>query len=60
MLHKVSQMCDKIDVIHKKSLELRKLKYSNPPGDKTEVDILVQDIQSLCRDIANDTSPYEK
>lgn len=60
MLHKVSQMCDKIDVIHKKSLELRKLKYGTPPSDKTEVDILVQDIQSLCREIANDTSPYEK
>tara|TARA_X000000950_G_scaffold37759_1_gene40363 strand:- start:931 stop:1128 length:198 start_codon:yes stop_codon:yes gene_type:complete len=62
MLHKISQMCDKVNVMYNKSMELRRLKYDTPKAqrDNDQIDMLVQDIQALARDIANDTSPYVK
>jgi hypothetical protein len=61
MLHKISEMCDKVSVIYGKSLKLRELKYDeNSKASKHEIDELVSDIQSLCREIANDTSKYVK
>jgi hypothetical protein len=62
MLHKISDMCDKVDVIYRKSEELRKLKYDTPKEarDEHQVNFLVQDIQTLCREIANDRSEYNK
>ena len=62
MLHKISQMCDKVNVMYNKSMELRRLKYDTPKAqrDNDQIDMLVQDIQELARDIANDTSPYVK
>ena len=55
-------MCDKVDVIYRKSEELRKLKYDTPKEarDEHQVNFLVQDIQTLCREIANDRSEYNK
>ena len=62
MLHKISDMCDKVTVMYEKSMNLRRLKYDTPKEnqDKNEIDMLVSDIQALARDIANDTSPYQK
>lgn len=65
MLHKISQLCDKINVMYDKSMNLRRLKYDIPKGDRTNeqehlIDELVQDIQALARDIANDRQMYEK
>ena len=61
MLHKISEMCDKVSVIYDKSLKLRELKYhKDTKASKQEIDELVADIQSLCREIANDTSKYVK
>lgn len=62
MLHKISDMCDKVTVMYERSMNLRRLKYDTPKENqnKNEIDMLVADIQSLARDIANDTMPYQK
>ena len=62
MLHKISDMCNKVDVIYRKSEELRKLKYDTPKDaqDNTQIDFLIQDIQTLCREIAYDRGEYNK
>jgi|TARA_E500000178_G_scaffold351752_1_gene413579 hypothetical protein len=62
MLHKISQMCDRIKVMYEKSEELRRLKYDVPKEEQKqyEIDELVLDIQALARSIANDTMPYNK
>tara|TARA_X000000950_G_scaffold231337_1_gene279849 strand:+ start:5188 stop:5376 length:189 start_codon:yes stop_codon:yes gene_type:complete len=62
MLHKISDMCNKVEVIYKKSEELRKLKYDTPKEarDETQVDFLIQDIQTLCREIGFDRGEYNK
>ena len=62
MLHKISQMCDKVTVMYEKSMNLRRMKYDVPKKqqNKQAIDELVADIQSLARDIAHDTSPYRK
>ena len=55
-------MCDKVNVMYNKSMELRRLKYDTPKAqrDNDQIDMLVQDIQALARDIANDKQPYVK
>jgi len=62
MLHKISEMCDLINVIHNKSQNLRQLKYgqSKQEQDKRIIDYHVSDIQAMCRQIAEDKQPYEK
>ena len=62
MIHKISQMCDKVSVIYNKSMELRRMKYDTPKEsrDENQINFLVQDIQALCREIANDTTTYTK
>ena len=62
MLHKISQMCDKITVMYEKSMNLRRMKYDVPKEQQNKqlIDELVADIQALARDIAHDTSPYQK
>ena len=55
-------MCDKVNVIYEKSMQLRRVKYDTPKDqqNKNEIDYFVQDIQALCREIANDTQKYRK
>lgn len=62
MLHKISQMCDKVSVMYEKSVNLRRMKYDTPKEQqsKTMIDEMVADIQALARDIANDTGKYQK
>lgn len=59
MLHKISEMCDLINVIHVKSETLRQAKYSKKET-KAEIDYRIADIQAMCRQIANDSQTYVK
>lgn len=62
MLHKISELCNKVDVVKKQSDKLYKLKYENKKTTErdAEIDFLISDIQYLCKNIANDKSKYEK
>ena len=59
MLHKISQFCDKIDSVKKKSDKLRDMKYGNQKSSDEEIDNMILDIQSECLLLANDKSKYE-
>jgi|MDSV01.1.fsa_nt_gb hypothetical protein len=59
MLHKISEMCDLINVIHVKSETLRQAKYSKKET-KAEIDYRIADIQAMCRQVANDSQTYVK
>ena len=59
MLHKISEMCDLINVIHVKSETLRQAKYGKKET-KEEIDYRVADIQAMCRQVANDSQTYVK
>ena len=60
MLHKISEMCDLINVIHVKSEPLRQAKYGTAKQTKAEIDYRVADIQAMCRQVANDSQTYVK
>ena len=62
MLHKISDMCDRVDIIAEKIKARRELKYNTPKSkrSKYEIQFLIDDIQSLCRSIGADTSKYDK
>jgi len=65
MYHKISSKCDKVRVIYEKAEELRIAKYGHK-DDFTEkesdddINRRIKDIQSLCREIANDKGKYNK
>ena len=57
MLHTISQLCDKVDVVKTKADKLRKdskLKKQGWSIPTVEIDNQVADIQSICNLIAND------
>lgn len=60
MLHKISQMCDKIDSIKKDADKLRELKYGVNKASTSEIDNLIAQIQSDCYLVSQDRSPYSK
>jgi hypothetical protein len=60
MLHKISDMCDKIDSIKKDSDRLRELKYGSKKASDAYIDSLISQIQSDCYLISQDKSPYQK
>jgi hypothetical protein len=60
MLHKISQMCDKIDSIKKDADKLRELKYGDVKGSNSEIDNLIAQIQADCYLVSQDRSPYTK
>jgi len=60
MLHKISQFCDKIDSVKKKSDKLRAMKYNSPKASDDEIKNMIEDIQSECLLLANDKSEYNK
>jgi len=62
MLHKISEMCDKVNIMYERSMHLRRLKYDTPKEqqNQNEIQFLVDDIQALAREIANDRSQYVK
>ena len=59
MLHTISQLCDKVDVVKTKADKLRKdskLKEEGWSIPTVEIEYQVADIQSICNLIANDKS----
>lgn len=60
MLHKISDFCNKIDLLKVKSDKLRTMKYGSPKASTEEIDNMIADIQSECYLIANDRSEYHK
>ena len=60
MLHKISEMCDKIDSIKKDADRLRELKYGTNKASNAEIDNLIAQIQSDCYLVSQDKSPYKK
>ena len=59
MLHTISQLCDKVDVVKTKADKLRKdskLKEEGWTMPTVEIEYQVADIQSICNLIANDKS----
>lgn len=60
MLHKISEMCDKIDSIKKDADRLRELKYGANKASNAEIDNLIAQIQSDCYLVSQDKSPYKK
>ena len=51
MQHKVSELCDKVNIIYEKSMNLRRMKYDTPKEqrDEAQIQFLIDDIQHLCR-----------
>lgn len=62
MQHKVSELCDKVNIIYEKSMNLRRMKYDTPKEqrDEAQIQFLIDDIQHLCRMIGADTNKYQK
>jgi hypothetical protein len=62
MLHKVSELCEKIESLKKLSDMLYKLKYQSSKSKERDiqVDNLITDIQSMCRLVSNDKNKYKK
>jgi len=62
MYHKISDMIEKIDVIHFKAQKLKHEKYVVPEINQNSelIQYLIEDIQLLCLEIANDKGVYEK
>lgn len=62
MIHKVSEMCDMVEVMYQESLKLRKMKYDTPAlyQNKTLIDEQIKQIQYLALLVANDKEPYVK
>ena len=62
MLHRIADLCKKIDGIKIQSDKLYDLKYNNPktPERDIEIDNLIADIQIQCKLVANDKGKYER
>ena len=62
MLHRISDLCKKIDGLKIQSDRLYNLKYNNTKTQARdmEVDYLIKDIQMMCNLIANDKSKYDR
>ena len=62
MVHKVSELCEKIESLKKLSDMLYKLKYQSPKSKERDiqVDNLITDIQSMFRLVSNDKNKYKK
>ena len=60
MLHKISQLCDKIDSLKKSADHLRFLKYGENKAPREIIDNSIAAIQAECLLIANDKSDYNE
>jgi len=65
MQHKISDLIKKVIVMYERAMNLRRLKYDIPKisrqkDEEAMINFLVDDIQALAREIANDTGKYEK
>ena len=60
MLHKISELCDKIDTLKKSADYLRELKYGPIKAPHEVIDESIEKIQADCLLIANDKSDYNE
>ena len=60
MLHKISQLCDKVDSLKKPADHLRFLKYGENKAPREIIDNTIASIQAECLLIANDKSNYNE
>jgi len=60
MLHKISQLCDKIDSLKRSADYLRELKYGENKAPREVIDESIEKIQADCLLIANDKSEYNE
>lgn len=62
MIHKVSEMCDMVEVMYHESRELRRLKYDIPKLQQNEslINDKIAQIQYMAQLISADKTPYEK
>ena len=60
MIHKISELCDKIDSIKLMSDRLRESKYGANKAPKEVLDESIASIQAECLLIANDKSDYNE
>ena len=60
MLHKISQLCDKIDSLKRSADYLRELKYGENKAPREVIDESIGKIQADCLLIANDRSNYNE
>ena len=60
MIHKISELCDKIDSIQSMANRLRELKYGENKAPREVIDESIGKIQADCLLIANDKSNYNE
>ena len=60
MIHKISELCDKIDSIRAMANRLRELKYGENKAPRVMIDEKIASIQAECLLIANDKSEYNE
>ena len=62
MIHKVSDLCKKVDGLKIISDRLYNTKYNQPKTTSRDamVNSMIEDIQSTCKLIASDNKPYDK
>ena len=60
MLHKISELCDKIDSLKRSADYLRELKYGENKAPREVIDESIGKIQADCLLIANDKSDYNE
>ena len=60
MLHKISELCNKIDSLKKSADHLRFLKYGENNAPRAVIDDSIATIQAECLLIANDKSDYNE
>ena len=60
MIHRISELCDKIDSVKAMSDRLRESKYGLVKAPREIIDESIQSIQAECLLIANDKSEYNE
>ena len=60
MIHRISELCDKIDSIKGMSDRLRESRYGLVKAPREIIDESIQSIQAECLLIANDKSKYNE
>ena len=60
MIHKISELCDKIDSVKSMSDRLRQLKYGENKAPRQVIDESIASIQAECLLIDNDKSEYNE
>jgi hypothetical protein len=60
MLHKIRDLCDKIDTIKEQADRLRAAKYGPNKTETVVLDMMIETIQADCLLIAHDKSKYTK